>query len=363
MFSAEDIKNDDIFKSFIKNKELSASSKNVYAYRLKDFSDFTGKTPYEIIEDHNSGYFEKSIIGYIKSLRDEKKSELTIQNKLDTLRAFYSKYDIIFPSYNDFKEETEFEEEIPNKSHVKKALQLINKRDKAIILLQFTSGISPKILRNLTYGDFIKAMEDYIPIKEIDVIKIKKIVNYLSNEQELIGKWRIIKKPGEIFYSFNTTESSRAILEYLMYREINNKHVKKLEDPLFVNRNNIKLKKSTYDGIFTRINTKADFKHLDSNKRFFTSNNLKKSFRETLKKSGADKTMIDAISGLKSIIKWDKENVENFKINYKRNSRFFIIEENDIESLKTKLERNDDELRELKDQIKYLRHLLAQEKK
>lgn len=363
MFSADDIKNDVNFKEFIKDKNLAPSSKNIYAYRLKDFSDFIAKSPSEILESYESEYFKKIIFDYIKSMRDGGKSEITIQNNLDTIRTFYNGYNIKIPSNKDFNPEIEFEEEVLSKYHVKKALEVINKRDEAIILLQFTSGISPKILRNLTYGDFINAMDDYLNIPENKVLNIKNIVNILSKKHELIGKWVIRKKTGEIFYTFNTTESSLAIMDYLMQRQISSKPVKNLKDPLFVNQANLKLKKSTYNGIFTRINKKADFKLLNYNKRFFTSINLKKSFKESLLKGGLDKNMVNIISGRKSPVKWDKEDVENFKINYKRSSRFLIIEENnDLESLKTRINKNDVELNELKSQIKYLKHLMAQNK-
>ena len=351
-----------MFKNFIKDKKLAVSTKNIYAYRLKDFSDYVSRLPSEIL-DNDSEYIEKKLFNYIKSIRDEGNSEITIQNNLDTIRTFYNSFDFKIPSNQYFKEDIDFEDQILNKSHVKKALNVTNKRDEAIILLQFTSGISPKILRNLTYGDFIHAVSDYMDIDEIDILNIKKVVNLLSKKQELIGKWMIRKKSGEIFYTFNTTESSRAILDYLMYRQRTDIPVKNLQNPLFVNQDNLKLIKSTYDSIFTRINKKADFKHLDSNKRFFTAINLKKSFKEALIKSGADNTTIDAISGLKSIINWDKEDIENLKMIYKHASTFLIIDdENNTESLKTKLKKNDDELNELKNQIKYLKHLMVKYK-
>lgn len=360
MFSVNDIKNDNTFRDFIKDKDLKKSSKNIYAYRLKGFSDFIAKSPSEIMGSYESKQFEKNIFNYIQQLRNDGKSEITIQNYLDTLKTFYNRQYIKIPSNNDLNKERRFETQTLNKSHVKKVLNLISKRDGAIILLQFTSGISPQQLRDLTYYDFIKAMDDYIDFEETNYLNVKKVVNHLSSKQELIGKWLITKKTGEIFYTFNTTESSHAILNYIMYRELTNIPIRNLLDPLFVNKKNLKLKKSTYDGIFTRINKKTDFKHLETNKRFFAPINLKKAFKKALLESSADKTMLNVISGIKSIENWDKENIENFKISYKRNSKFLIMAENDeVEYLKTKLKRTDVEINELKNQIKYLRHLMT----
>ena len=53
-------------------------------------------------------------------------------------------------------------EKLPTKDHIRKALKYCNLRDKAIILLQFSSGMSGGDVRNLTYGQFYIAIKEYI---------------------------------------------------------------------------------------------------------------------------------------------------------------------------------------------------------
>ena len=360
MHASYEIKNDPVFKEFISNKELADSTKNIYAYRLKDFSSYLDKSPSEIVGDCESCEFIKQLSSFIEDMRSDGKSEITIQNNLDTIRTFYNTHDMSLPPNSYFTVENEVENRVLNRSNVEYALSIINKRDKAIILLQYTSGIYPQLLRNLKYKDFINAMDDYLDIDEKDLLNIKTVINHLAKKNDLTGKWKFTKKSKEIYYTFNTTESSNAIIEYLMYRERAGKHLIDLSDPLFVNQDNMKLKKSTYDGIFNRINKKADFKLLGSNKRFFTSFNLSKSFKKALMDSGMDKQMIDAIFGYKSIIQWDPEDVENILINYKRASKYLVMDElNDMECLKSKLKRNDIELKEIKKELEYLNYLIT----
>ena len=359
MFASGEIKADPVFKLFIANKKLAESTKNIYAYRLKDFCDFLDKSPSEILSDCESSEVEEKLTIFLKNMRDEEKSEITIQNNLDTIRTFYNSHDMNLPP-NSYFIHNEFEDRVLSRPHVKHALTIVNKRDRAIILLQYTSGMSPQLLRNLQYEDFINAMKDYLDVDEKKLLNIKTVVNILSKKHELIGKWEFIKKSGEIFHTFNTTESSNAILDYLIQRERTEKPIKKLEDPLFVNQDNIKLKKSTYDGIFTRINKKADFKLLDSNKRFFTSFNLRKSFKQALIDSGMDKEMITALFGHKSVIQWDREDLENLLIKYKHATRFLVMDDaDDLECLKSKLKENNKELEEIKKQIHYLNQLIT----
>jgi site-specific recombinase XerD len=363
MYASYEIKNDPVFIEFISNKELADSTKRIYAYRLKDFSVFLDKSPSDILYDSESCRIEENLYRFIENMREEGKSEITIQNNLDTIRTFYNSYNMNLPPNSYFIGENEVEDRILNKSHVEYALSIINKRDKAIILLQYTSGIYPQLLRNLKYEDFIMAMDNHLDIDEENLMNIKAVVNDLYRKHDLTGKWKFTKKSGEIYYTFNTTESSRAILDYLMHRERTGKPLQNLSDPLFVNQDNMKLKKSTYDGIFTRINKKADFKLLDTNKRFFTSFNLRKSFRKALMDSGMDRLMIDAIFGYKSIIQWDPEDVENLLINYKRASKFLVMDEyNDLERLKSKLNKNDMELKEIKKQVELLNYMVTIEK-
>lgn len=308
----------------------------------------------------------------MQGLVNEGKSELTIQNKMDTIKSFYNRPELKIPPFNGIENSASLtrlenhksvEGPILDKSHIKDALNMVNIRDKALILLHFTSGLSPQMVRDLSYDDFLKAMDNYLELS-VDVLNMRKLVNHLLDKQELIGRWKITRNNGDLYYTFNSTESTQAILDYLLQREISGQYVENPEDPLFVNQRNIRLKKSTYDGIFNRINKKLNINNYFTNKKFITPSQLKKSFKNSLIKGGAPKIFIDSISGYRSGLSWDEEVVENLRINYKRNCRFLLIKDEDkVKELETKLKKTDLEINELRTQIKYLKHLVDQDKR
>ena len=64
--SPQNIKNDERFKNFIKERKLRESTEIIYSRRLSDFCEFIGKTPAKLIEEalkeHNLKYCTQPLI-------------------------------------------------------------------------------------------------------------------------------------------------------------------------------------------------------------------------------------------------------------------------------------------------------------
>lgn len=53
-FSVDHIKNDHCIKDFIRSREIRTSTINEYARRIRDYSNYVGKGPSELIEEAES---------------------------------------------------------------------------------------------------------------------------------------------------------------------------------------------------------------------------------------------------------------------------------------------------------------------
>ena len=375
--SHEDIQKDETFRNFIKNREIRESTETLYARRLTDFCNFIDKDPTELIEEalkeHNLKTEEQTayndLENYLDILKNEGKSFNTIKNRYDTLKAFFNEFNISTPHIKNpiASENEDLTLEIPDINHVKKAVQVSGLRDKAIILLHFTSSMGAIELRYLTYGDFINSINEYLDLNDEEKLDISMVVSELDKIEDAVGTWNIKKiKSGIDYTTFNSPESTHAILDYLIEREMNNKPVKSFEDPLFVNTRNKPLEKSVHGAIFKRINDKAGFKYLDGKRRFFTSGTLRKTFEKSMYSASMDKTTINSLLGYK-LNRQNKsglKNIEDLKNQYTNALDFLRLESSndnnnsEFEMLITKFNERDKELNEIKEHVKYLEELV-----
>lgn len=375
--SHEDIQKDETFKNFIKSRELRESTEILYSRRLTDFCDFIGKDPTELIKEalkeqnlkieDQSAY--NNVENYLDVLKGEGKSFSTIKNRHDTLKAFFNEFNINIPHIKNpiASESKNLALEIPDINHVKKAVQVSGLRDKAIILLHFTSSMGAIELRYLTYEDFINSIDEYLDLSNGEKLDLSKVSSELDKVEYAVGTWKIKKiKSGIDYTTFNSPESTHAILDYLMERDMNNKPVKSFEDPLFVNTRNKPLEKSVHGAIFKRVNDKAGFKYLDGKRRFFTSGTLRKTFEKSMYNAGLDKITINSLLGykIKDSSTSDLKNVEELKNQYINALDFLRLDNpsdninSGFEMLITKFNERDKELKQIKEHVKYLEELV-----
>lgn len=369
-----EISKDPYFINFIRSRNLSKTTERVYAGRMKFFCEFLGKSPSELIKEaqKDSGRkFDEHFHDYIENLKKSGKSPKTIINKIDTVKAFYNAFDIDTKNVNSiiFPETHNLEnEKVISLDQIKEALEVSSLRDKAVILLHLSSGMEATELRYLTYGDFISSIEEYIDLEPEELLNVKKIADKLLKMDELVGTWKIEKNRTEKPYvTFNTPESTKAILSYLIDRERKNKPIKSLKDPLFADSQNQALKKSAHGSIFKRVNNRANFGYLTKKRRFFSSTMLRKYFKNKLYESGLDEKLINAFLGQKldnNIDYHSNDEIRTLKKTYidslgelsmeNINIETETITSNEYKKLIAKLNEKDKELAEIK---KYLENI------
>jgi site-specific recombinase XerD len=372
-----EIMDDPYFKNFINTKRLSKSTERVYFGRLKSFCEFLGKNPSELIKEAQYGgekRIDKYFRNYIENLKNSGKSSNTIINQLDTVKAFYKEYDIdtdginrIISPITDIYLTTN---NIISQDQIQEALELSSLRDKAIILFHISSGIEANELRHLTYGDFLNSIKEYMDLKPEEIFNIKKIEDKLNKKDQIVGTWKIEKnRTKRPYVTFNTPESTRAILSYLIDRERKNKPIKSLEDPLFVNSQNQALNVSAHGSIFKRINNRANFGYITRKRRFFSSTMLRKYFKTKLYKSEVDKETIKAILGQelnKDINYHSDEKIKELKNKYLGIVKKLSIERVNIETVTSEeynnlikqLNEKDKELEEIKKHLNHIKQII-----
>ncbi len=369
---ALEINNDPYLINFMERRKLSESTQRVYSGRLKAFCEFLDKTPSELIKESQkeSGLkIHEYFNNYIENLKNTGKSSNTIINRIDTVKAFYKEYNIDTDSINQIinsEADNLALNEIISQDQIKEALELSSLRDKAIILLHMSSGMEATELRHLTYENFINSIEEYIDLNSDDEFNVNKIADELFKKNEIIGTWRIKKyRTSKPYVTFNSPESTRAILSYLIDRKRKNKPIKSLNEPLFVNSQNQALNVSTHGSIFKRVNNRAHFGYLTKKRRFFSSTMLRRYFKAKLLESGVDKSSINLILGQKfnnDMNHYSNIEIKSLKSKYSDALVNLSLEKPDIktayneeyENLLQQINEKDKELEEIK---KYLNHI------
>ena len=170
-----------------------------------------------------------------------------------------------------------------------KAVMAAGLRDRAILYLQYSSGMGASEVRNLTYHQFLDSITEYIDLTSNDPLDISNISKQIKNQDILIGTWKVVRfKTGLPHITFSSTQSTRAIIDYLSSRIRLNKNIKSLEDPLFVNQYNKILKSNTFTRIYERLNHRAGLGRRNLKRNFLTSHMLRKLFATTLYEQGME---------------------------------------------------------------------------
>ena len=322
----EDILDDQVFKNFLDNKNLNnIDNKNTiiqYETRIRSYCNFTEKTATELVDeaveeqDNGVKYSDRKVNKYLKDFIDkftkEGKSENTIKAFYDTIKALYHDNDIELQKIEfTFNKDVQNPfEELPTKEHIRKAVKYCNLRDKAIILLQFSSGLGPAEVRNLTYGQFFIAIKEYITYNTNEIFNIEEIYHQIKNKYDIIGIWDSKRVVTDFDYlTFNSSESNKAIIDYLLERN-NKKPITSFDEPLFLANGN-KIGEHTLSAIYRRINKRACLGLRKEKRKFLTSNIPHKMFQRALLECDVEYLAIELMLGNK---------IDEIKYAYYKNS-------------------------------------------
>ena len=302
----DEIRKDEEIIDFFRAKNRRESTEMAHLKRLRAFCNFIDKKPVELIheaddEEENKirmkkRHIRKYFIDYSEYLRNRGLSQYTISNHFSSIKTFYRNSEIELPhisisSTSEVKRDRN--EAIPSKEDIRTALNHCKFKYRSIILLMSSSGMGSGEIRNLTFGDFLNAIDEFLEYKDMDIVKISKM---LEKKENIIGSWNVHRqKQGNSYYTFSSPESIKAITDYLVERQKRNGIIRNVDDPLFENFGK-KIDEHSFAKNFMRINDDAGF-GLSGRQRFFKSHALRKYFASILHKNGLSPIDIDWFLG------------------------------------------------------------------
>ena len=291
-------------------KDLAKNTITSYNTALNQYSTYHQMTMQELLDEADieeeqgirmkKRKIKQRILSFRQHLLEQQKQPLTINTNISKIQSTYRFYEIETPKIPNVKHTNhEFIEDIPNKKHIRTALESTNNIGlQAIILFMSSSGTSRNEALSITIQDFIEATKEYH-----NEVTIENVIKSLENRDDVVPTFNLYRKKTHYPYiTFCTPEATKKIITYLKHRMNRNywqagirpltKITLNPEDPLFhfcsrvVNKN------------FERLNDKLGWGRKGT-RRFFHPHALRKFFATELLKSDMDSITIDFLSGRK----------------------------------------------------------------
>jgi len=291
---------------------------------LTYFCQFTGLDPEQLIRLTPKKAGEK-----LQTFLDLKREEGKSIRYINALQAYLK----VFFRVNGFKNGKEVEVEgyhqparyrkrpeyIPTPEEIERmAYAAGSKRNKALILLAYTSGLRNATIRALRYKDVKEELE-----KGYEIIKIPVYPEMKKVDPEAC-------KGGIPYYTFISKETVKALKEYLAERMSKYGGIEP-EEPLFCSettnlqpeiRRKTKIKRDTLEVVVKRAAKKAGIKDW----QYVTPHCLRKAFESALRNSGIDINDREFLMGHilpgSQDAYYDRSKVENLRVKYSK-VRFF----------------------------------------
>ncbi|DBA59562.1 TPA_asm: tyrosin integrase [Methanobrevibacter gottschalkii virus vir075] len=208
---------------------------------------------------------------------------------------------------------------------LKLCINIKNPLLKSITLFMSSSGMSKTDTLKLTVQDFLDATSEYH-----NTNNISDALSILKDNTQIIGYWdnNQRSKTGEIYYTFNSNESSTAIVQYLLTRE-----KLTLESPLF------DISSKYLSDLFKETNDKL---RLGCNGQYsrFTAHMLRRYHATQLVEAGMDTEKINILQGRKpksiAYKSYIKIKPSKLKQEYIAALPFLVVE--DLNKVKTELD-------------------------
>lgn len=315
MIKKEDKK---ILENIKKTRKWSEKTHKDYTNAVKSYTQFTKKTLTELIHEAENEEIQglrwkqrkirKRLINFRAHLYN-KHIIRTAKTYLSRIKTIYTNFEIEIHQLPPISEKNTkqrpplYYKDLPTKKIIKQACDISNPLMTAIILFMSSSGSARTETLNLTIKDFLKSTKRYHK-KEIHNIPsnyeekiINEIINNLISQKELIPDWDMKRQKTNKYYrTYSSTESTKAIINYLISRE----DKLKFNSPLF------KIGKGYCFRKFNIINEELGLGTVGETRRFRThmlrkyhSSNIRKTTTDTNgnKIKGMKSEYIDALQG------------------------------------------------------------------
>lgn len=371
-FNKEDILNDPVFKDFIRSRGVKERTKRLYESRIRHYCNFTGKNPSELIDEaekeQDTGLKRRRrkvktyLLDFIDYQKEKGRGHITIKSYIETIKGFYYDNDIDIPKIrNSFKDTNNPTlEKLPTREQYITAIKYCTTlRDKAILLLQLSSGMGAAEVRSLNYNHLYNSIKEYTDLHESEIFNISKINHQIKDIDDLIGTWKVVRiKTGMPYITFSSPEATHAVIDYLVERT-NKKPITSLDDPLFI-ANGKRIEEHAFSFIYRRVNQRAGFGNRNKNRNFLTSHIPRKMFATSMYESDVEFIAVEWMLGHKidtTRAAYYKNNVEKLKEHYLEGLEGLTLEKVKVQKVTTpeyddllkKLDEKENEIADLKE--------------
>ncbi|MBE0428186.1 MAG: tyrosine-type recombinase/integrase [Nitrospirae bacterium] len=275
----DELKKEPLIIEWFANIEAAEHTRRNFLQGMRYYTNFIKKTPNELLEEAENeiknGILmrKRKIRGYILTFREWLKGReyapKTIHNHIVAVKSFYKSFDIDLPQLNSKKQfstlATEENSRRLEKEDIKEVLKYANVRNRAIILTLASSGLSQSDLLDLTVGNFKKGLDEKTMIITLQLRRIKTRYDFIT---------------------FLSPEATKAVLDYLEYRDRRPKNPRNQSYIIAWEKRRIR---SDGDYLFCSSYIPGSYlETFDEKERRLTPEGLMDMFRELAKKAGLD---------------------------------------------------------------------------
>ena len=226
--------NDELLKNFFITNNYSLHTRKNYTTDLRQYCEYYKMTLQELLmeaeKEENDGVrwkfskLKSKLLEYRQFLM-QSYSYRTIKQKIAHIMKFYRFYEIdvkTLPRINEKSVEKTppiYFKDLPDKKIIREALKISNPRMTAIILFMCSSGCARRETLNLTIQDYIDALSDYLPRREMS---INEIIDHIHDSKDIIPTFNVRRvKTNKFYTTYCSPEAVNAINAYLLTREDN----------------------------------------------------------------------------------------------------------------------------------------------
>jgi integrase len=221
-----ELKSDKTVIDWLQRVRAADNTKETYLTSLHFYTEFTNKSPTELIEeaedeiDSHVRARKQKMYEYISNFRlwlDSKHlAPMTVEIRIRSIKSFYKYNGIIYVSMersNGKPVTLTVNDGIPTKEEIREILKVCDPLEKAIVLVGASSGLASNEIINLKIKDFKNGYCE-------DGITTLKLFRAKTNYK---------------FVTFLTKEASEAVWDYLKYRDrsVKSKDQKRRNEQLY----------------------------------------------------------------------------------------------------------------------------------
>ena len=191
------IMNNELIKNLSISGNHSDETKRIYRLVLNKYSEFFNQDLDDLLseaeEDENNGIKWKrhrvktKLIEYRYHLL-KKYSLNTVKKHMTTIMKFYKFYDIELlplPKINEKsikKPQPIYFKDLPDKEVIREAIGVASPLMKAVILFICSSGCGRAETLNLTIGEYIDSLSEYLPKRRMNIYEVIDLISDDNNE-------------------------------------------------------------------------------------------------------------------------------------------------------------------------------------